>query len=712
MTAATVSGSPTALDALVRAFSEAALDAVIVTDVAGRIVHWSALATGLFGWDPDEVLGRTVAETLVPPTYRPLHERGVARYAACGRSSMLGRRLKLQALRKDGREVPIELCIRRVDADSTTLLVAFVRDLSSEARAQARTSEAEAFASSVLASLDSHVAVIARDGTILAVNERWRRFASENGASPDAVGVGRSYLEVCAHATSADAPVARQAHVGILAILDGVREHFALEYACDAPDQRRWFQMVATPLQPPWKGAVVAHTDVTERRLMEEALRAPARADPLTGLPNRVLFRDRLEQALLQRQRDGGRCAVLFIDLDRFKQVNDTLGHAAGDTLLCEVGRRFQERLRKTDTVARFGGDEFVVLLPDVRGGESAAGVARKLLESFEAPFVWEGHSIQAGASIGIVVAPDHGEDDATLLRRADVAMYAAKRARCEFALYVPDDDPDASLRLSIASDLRVAASQGQLFLVFQPIIDVRTGACPVVETLVRWQHPHRGLLEPKDFVPLAQQGGAMRNLSSWILGEAIRACSSWRDSGLACGVAVNLAADDLADRGLPHRVRGLLECWRMPAELLTLELNERAGMPEPGLVGDVMRELDAMGVRLSIDDFGSGSTRLHELETLVIDEVKLSGLLLRDADRDPKAGAELRRTVDLARRLGVVVVAECVERQEQLDLVVALGCEMAQGVLFSRPRREKDLQAWLLTRRPAVGSLVASGGS
>jgi len=429
---------------VVCALADAALDPVVVSDLAGRIVCWNQLAADMFGW-PASVRGESIGAILVPERYRELHERGLAQYAASGRSHLIGRRLPLQALCSDGREVPVEMRLARIDGDAQPFLVAFLRDLRATTRAQSRTSQAEAFAESVLAALDAQVAVVSREGIIVAVNERWRQYARMHGAEASAIGVGASYVDACRRAQGLDAAIARQMRVGLRAVLERVRERFTLEYPYDVHGSRRWFAMVVTPMRAPWKGAVVAHTDVTERRASEEALRAPARADPLTGLPTRVLFADRVGQALLQRQRDRGQLAVLFLDLDRFKAVNDTLGHQAGDAVLCEVARRLRQVLRKSDTVARFGGDEFVVLLPDVAGPDAAAKVARKILDVLDAPVAVEEHRLRITASLGIVLGPAHARDVGTLLRKADIAMYDAKRSGRGFAFEVADDEPDAT---------------------------------------------------------------------------------------------------------------------------------------------------------------------------------------------------------------------------------------------------------------------------
>lgn len=437
-------GAPDHTGEVVRALADAALDPVVVADLSGRIVCWNQLAADMFGWT-GSVRGESIGALLVPERYRDLHERGLAQYAASGRSHLIGRRLPLQARCSDGREVPVEMRLARIDGEAQPLLVAFLRDLRASTRAQSRTSQAEAFAESVLAALDAQVAVVSREGVIIAVNERWRQYARTHGTDASVMGVGASYAEMCRRARGLDAAISRQMQVGLRAVLERVRERFTLDYPFDAHGVRRWFTMVVTPMRAPWKGAVVAHTDVTERRATEEALRAPARADPLTGLPTRVLFADRVGQALLQRQRDRGQLAVLFVDLDRFKAINDTLGHQAGDAVLCEIASRLRQVLRKSDTVARIGGDEFVVLLPEVAGPDSAATVARKLLDALDAPVTVDGHALRVSASIGIVLGPTQASDVSTLLRKADIAMYAAKRTGRGFAFDVSDREPDAS---------------------------------------------------------------------------------------------------------------------------------------------------------------------------------------------------------------------------------------------------------------------------
>src|SRR5207248_8551277 len=297
---------------------------------------------------------------------------------------------------------------------------------------------------------------------------------------------------------------------------------------------------------------------------------------------NRALLHDRLQQALRVAQRDQSAVALLLLDLDRFKEVNDTFGHHHGDQLLQQVGMRLCAALRDSDTVARLGGDEFALLLPatDARG---AAQVADKLVQALEQPFMVEGYSVAMAASIGIALAPKHGQDATTLLRRADVAMYLAKRAASGYALYSPDQDQYSPSRLALLGELRQAIEQDQLLLCYQPKVDLATGRLDGVEALLRWQHPQHGLLPPDEFIPLAEHTGLIAPLSHWVLTAALRQCRSWRDAGLAVRVAVNLSARLLHDERLADTIGALLQTWDVPPTWLKVEITESAVMVDPG---------------------------------------------------------------------------------------------------------------------------------
>jgi diguanylate cyclase (GGDEF)-like protein/PAS domain S-box-containing protein len=444
--------------------------------------------------------------------------------------------------------------------------------------------------------------------------------------------------------------------------------------------------------------------DVTERKRAEEALEHQALHDGLTGLPNRLLLQDRLTQAIRMAERDGRTFALCVIDLDRFKDVNDTLGHFAGDQLLLEVAWRLRNTLRASDTVARLGGDEFAIVLPDADMAAATLS-AEKMVEALGASLVLEGHEVAVGASVGIAVYPENGSDSDTLLRRADVAMYVAKQTRGGYVAYQPDQDHTSTERLTLVGSLRRAIADDELTLYYQPKVDCRSGAVAGVEALVRWQHPQQGLVPPDRFIPLAEQTGLIRPLTRWVLNAAISQTSNWHEQGLMLSVAVNLSAHDLQDAQLPARVAELLTRHHVGAEWLKLELTESALMADPTQALQVLTELCELGVRIAIDDFGTGYSSLGYLKHLPAHEIKIDRSFVADMAAQARDRAIVRSTIDLGHNLGLSAVAEGVEDQRTLDLLGGLGCDLAQGFFLSRPLPPAKIADWC-NERLNTGSL------
>ena len=439
--------------------------------------------------------------------------------------------------------------------------------------------------------------------------------------------------------------------------------------------------------------------DITERKRTEEALAHQALHDGLTGLPNRVLLQDRLAQAIRMSERDGRPFALCVIDLDRFKDVNDSLGHLAGDELLQEVAFRLRQTLRASDTVARLGGDEFALVLPDADTG-AAMHAAEKVVEALAASLLLEGHEVAVGASCGIALYPEHGGDADALLRKADVAMYVAKQTRGGYALYTPDQDQSSSERLTLVGALRRAIADDELTLHYQPKVDCRTGAVAGVEALVRWQHPQQGLIPPDRFIPLAEQTGLIRPLTRWVLNAAMRQARAWHDEGLMLSVAVNLSAHDLQDAQLAHWVSTLLARWNVGPQWLKLELTESALMVDPAQALQVLTELCELGVRIAIDDFGTGYSSLGYLKRLPAHELKIDRSFVADMAAQERDHAIVRSTIDLGHNLGLAAVAEGVEDQRTLDLLGGLGCDLAQGYFLSRPLPASQISHWCRARQ------------
>ncbi len=423
--------------------------------------------------------------------------------------------------------------------------------------------------------------------------------------------------------------------------------------------------------------------------------------DDLTGLPNRAALRGCVERALLAARRQQTSCALLLVDLDRFKEVNGTFGHDAGDRLLREVARRFRGALREGDVLARLGGDEFAVVPAAASDLAAAVTAAKDLLAALEQPFAIHGRPVHMSASVGVVLGPEHGRDVETLMRHADIAMYAAKRSGDGHAVYSPAEDPYSSSTLEVAADLRRAIEREELILQYQPIVDMKSGECLRLEALVRWQHPRRGLVPPEQFVPLAEAAGLIKGLGSWVLGRALRDCAAWRASGIDVGVAVNLSTRHLRDGELSASIAHLLEVARLPAAWLTLEITESAAA-ERARVMENFGRVRRTGVRIAIDDFGTSYSSLASLRRLAVNEIKIDNSFILSATADESSGAIVRAIVDLGHNLGLSVTAEGVEDQHTWDLLAAMGCDAAQGYYVGRSMSANELGRWLDDRRSA----------
>ena len=425
-----------------------------------------------------------------------------------------------------------------------------------------------------------------------------------------------------------------------------------------------------------------------------------ARTDSLTALGNRRALHEYLQPLLAGDP--PPQLAVLLLDLDHFKEINDTLGHHVGDQLLRQIGPRLAPALRPEDLLVRLGGDEFAIVVDSSTPG-SADLVAQRLLDLLADPFHLDGVPLRIAASIGIALCPEHAGDTNGLLQRADVAMYAAKAAGGGVRGYDPARDQHSRERLRTLEELRDALDADQLTVHYQPQCDVATGAVVGVEALVRWQHPTRGLLYPDMFLPLVEQTGLMPALTTAVLTQAVRQCRQWRLDGLDVGVSVNLSASSLLDQRLPEQVARLLTSEDLPAHALTLELTENTLMVDADQCRRTLVTLKQLGVWLSIDDYGTGYCSLSYLQNLPVDELKLDRAFLSDLQRGRNA-AIVRSTVDLAHALDLRLVAEGVEDQFSLDLLRDLGCDSAQGYHLSRPLTAQAMTTWLRQRPGAPG--------
>jgi diguanylate cyclase (GGDEF)-like protein len=430
-------------------------------------------------------------------------------------------------------------------------------------------------------------------------------------------------------------------------------------------------------------------------------LRHLALHDGLTGLPNRTLFHERVERAI-KTARPERPVAVLLVDLDRFKEVNDTLGHDHGDELLKVVAERLSGALREGDTLARLGGDEFAVVLKDLPHRGAAVETAGRLHDALRRPFDLHGIAVELDASVGVALSPEHGTDVTTLIQRADVAMYDAKRTQGRVQTYSTERDPYSPARLSLLGELRRAIEADELVLHYQPKISLACDVVTGVEALVRWQHPQHGLLQPDQFVPLAERTGTIAHLTRWVLDAALLQCAEWRLEYPDLTVAVNLAAANVLDVGLPAMVTELLDKHDLPGHALECEVSEHTVMTDPQRVTEVLAALRALGVRLALDDFGTGQASLAYLKQLPLDEVKIDRAFVTTMADDDGDAMIVRSTIDLARNLGLEVVAEGVESERVLESLVDLRCNSAQGFHLGRPLPAAELEFWLGNRSPA----------
>jgi len=435
-------------------------------------------------------------------------------------------------------------------------------------------------------------------------------------------------------------------------------------------------------------------------RLRREAMEKEHQAlhDALTGLPNRTLFHARVRRLI----DEGDALAILLMDLDRFKEINDTLGHHTGDHMLVEVARRLRATLPPEAVVARLGGDEFVICLPGA-GLAEATALSETLRAALGRPVDIDGLSIEVEASIGAALAPQHGHDPSTLLQHADVAMYAAKGNRTGYEVYAADRDQYSPQRLTLVTELRRAIENDELVNYYQPKVALDTGAVVGVEALVRWDHPRHGLIPPDEFVHVAEQTGLVRPLTLVVLREALRCVAGWRAKGMDLGVAVNLSPRSLLDLSLVDDVESLLDQFGVPHGVLTLEITESCMMSDPTGTTALLRRLSAVGAQLSVDDFGTGYSSLAYLKRLPVEEIKIDKSFVQTMRGDESDAAIIAAIVELAHRLGKRVVAEGVEDQDSYEHLARLGCDIAQGYWLSRPVTAPVLETWMAERAAAM---------
>ncbi|MFN8122881.1 MAG: EAL domain-containing protein [Thermoleophilia bacterium] len=660
---------PAGRDATVRLMA----DGVVVVDRHGNVADANPAACALAGRSPREVLGIPAATAFPEWPGEVLADTG-------------DEPAVITAATGGGRTLEITVSPLQARGGVATGRIVVVRDVTDRVHAERALQTSERRYRELVENASDVVFAAEAGGRVIALNRAGRALL---GVGPDGLSAG----EILGGGPGGPVPEA---------LLDRLRRHgrATTDVEVHAADGRRVaLEMSVRLLGQPADGLIEGiGRDVTERRSWEERLTWRALHDPLTELPNRTLVRDRLEQALRASARDGGPMALLLIDLDHFKDVNDTLGHSVGDRVLGAIGERLQPHLREADTLGRLGGDEFAAVLPGATE-DVARLVAHRLLAALEQPFVVDDHAFALGGSVGIAMGGGRGIDGDELLRRADTAMYRAKATRRSVVAWSPVLDHGPLGRLGLREALLSAVDRDELELHYQPQVRIRDGSVAAVEALVRWHHPERGLLRPAAFIPLAEQLGVIDEVTRWVVRRALRDCAAWRAAGRHVRVAVNLSPLTLeCGDDLTGFLRDALADTAADPSWLKVELTESAVVDDLERGGRLLGDIADLGVAVSIDDFGVGYSSLAHLRRLPVSELKVDRLFVRDMGDDGDE-AIVRSVIALGHHLGLAVVAEGIEDVATWQVLERLGCDLGQGFHVSPPLPADALLPWIEER-------------
>lgn len=564
--------------------------------------------------------------------------------------------------------------------------------------AQDRLQEQLDFSQRIFDSTEAHIALIDPQGTITHVNKAWRDFALENHAGPeDKWGVGANYYQ-CWSWNFVDATNTQQAHDGIRQVQQGQLEHFAIDFTCHSPDQKQWFSLQAVPLMEQKGHVIVSHTDITSRKEAENTIWRQAHLDDLSELPNQLLFKKKLAQALEDGRANQQQVALLFLDLDNFKEVNEALGHSYGDRLIQEAAKRLQHILSPGGILARFGGDEFTLLTFQTPGTNKVGTLIEGMQQAINQPFYLHQERIYTSVSIGIALYPDNAADAESLFAHADLALHSAKeegRNRCVY--FSSEMQQSIRSQRHLLNELHNALPRQQLQMYLQPIIHLASGSIHKAEALMRWQHPQQGFISPGRFIPLAEKSGLIVPLGGWIIQQALQAVEELQ----ACHhpafqISVNKSPRQFRDSSKEHSCLTYLERQQAPGNSLVLEITESLFMEDRPQVKERMTSLRQAGVQMAMDDFGTGYSSLAYLKSFDLDYLKIDGTFVRNLDQDSDNHSLCEAIIAMAHKLGLNVIAEGVETQEQQRILETMGCDYAQGFLFARPMPVADFKAML----------------
>ena len=680
-------------EALMSATVNTALDAVLQMNAEGVISGWNNQAEKMFGWPPKEALGRKLHDVIIPQQYREAHIRGMHQFLATGEGPVLNKRIEISALHRDGHEFPIELSITPLKIADKYEFSAFLRDITERKHSEKKLE----LAASVFTHAREGILITDAAGTIVDVNDAFTRITGylreeALGQSPRILKSGRQSPEFDA------------------AMLRSLKEkgHWSGEIWNRRKNGEVYAEMQTVSAVCDASGTaqhyVSLFSDITAQKEQQQQLEHIAHFDALTNLPNRVLLDDRLHQAMTQSRRQGKALAVAYLDLDGFKQVNDQHGHGVGDKMLVLLSHRIKAALRDGDTLARIGGDEFVVVLVDLEHAADCKPVLARLLQAASQPIIVGTAALQVSASIGVTLYPQDGTNADLLLRYADQAMYIAKdsgKNRCHF-FDVASASAVQTQRASLQT-IAHAMAQHEFVLYYQPKVNMKTGAVVGAEALIRWQHPVRGLLAPAAFLPIIEDHPLSAELGEWVIATAIAQMSAWRGQDMELPVSVNIAARQLQQTDFATRLGDMLAAHPdVKPHDLQLEVLETSALEDMARVGAVMQACKAIGVDFALDDFGTGYSSLTYLRRLPAETLKIDQSFVRDMLTDPDDLAIVQGIIGLASVFRRSVIAEGVETRAHGALLLKLGCELAQGYGIARPMPAADMPTWVQRWRTA----------
>lgn len=685
-----------------RAILQNTADGIMTTDEQGIVRSFNAAAEAMFGYRDYEVIGQNVS-MLMPVGFQPDHDSHVTSLGPHPPNGRLGERREVLGLRRNGEAFPVWLAVSKMPAAEDQELIGMVSDISERKQAEQQLATANRLRESIVESAPLAILSTDKHGRILSYNAAAELLFGYTQA--EAVGqmlvdclFDDAQLESLARKTS-QYPQDNE-RPGIDVIIQGVQfSRMTIdEWSCKHKDGSHLdvessISMLTGP-DGSLSGYLFMLQDISERKKTRNAIEHMAHHDALTGLPNRALLHDRLQQAMKRATRERRTLAVLMLDLDHFKRINDSLGHHAGDEMLLVVSQRLYQALRETDTVSRMGGDEFVILLPDVSGPEDVSTIIDKLLEHLNQPLRLDGHELSISASIGVCMYPDHGHSAEEILKLADTAMYQAKDSgRGHFRFFESQMLGISQQRLETEVALRKALSRKELCLNYQPQVNLADGMLIGCEALLRWNHPVLGQVSPQQFIPLAEESGLIEKIGEWVLHEA---CAQTRAMQIQLQhpkllVSVNISPRQFMRGDLRKTLERVLQSSGLAASCLEIEITESMLLEYGERTLDLLRDIRSMGIQVAIDDFGIGYSNLSYIKRFPIDRLKIDQSFIRDIHQDANDAAVVSAIIVIAQTLHLGVTAEGIETPEQLNFLIDRQCEMGQGYLFGKPLPQED---------------------